>query len=105
MDISRENKVVTLINVFEVEPEHQQELIAAWVAFRKEVDNEPGLLGAALHRSLDGMRVVNYAQWERSADWETFAKKFGQRFAKFRPLTTRIDPHLYEIVDLSERTV
>lgn len=105
MIISNENKLVTLINVFEVEPAHQQELIATWIDFRKTVENEPGFLGAALHRSLDGTRVLNYAQWEQSADWQRFAQKFGQDFARFQPLSTRIDPHLYEVVDLTERSV
>ena len=58
MIISAENKLVTLINVFDVEPAHQQELIATWIEFRKTVENEPGFLGAALHRSLDGTRVI-----------------------------------------------
>ena len=59
--------VVTQINVFTVPPGRQQPLIdnlarAAGVA--SEVD---GWLSASLHRSLDGTRVVNYAQ---SADEE-----------------------------------
>jgi len=103
MVISTENKLITLINVFDVEPEHQQELITTWIAFRREVENEPGFIGAALHRSLDGKRVLNYAQWEQGADWERFVQKFSQGFARFQPLSTRIDPHLYELVDLTER--
>ncbi len=54
--------IVTQINVFTVPPGQQQPLIdylakAARVA--REVD---GWISAILHRSLDGTRVVNYAQ-------------------------------------------
>ena len=63
MPIIRSNtSIVTQINVFTVAPGGQQPLIdhlahAATVA--REVD---GWLSASLHRSLDGTRVVNYAQ-------------------------------------------
>ena len=63
MRISREGNLVTVINVFETKPEQQQELIDQWIRFVEEVTSEPGMIGAALHRSTDGTRVVNYAQW------------------------------------------
>lgn len=55
-------RVVTQINVFTVAPGRQQPLIdnlARAAAVAREVD---GWLSASLHRSLDGTRVVNYAQ-------------------------------------------
>jgi heme-degrading monooxygenase HmoA len=33
----------------------------------------PGLLGAHLHRSQDGSRVLNHAEWEDLAAWRAFA--------------------------------
>ncbi len=56
--------IVTQINVFTVPPGGQQSLIdhlADAVAF---TSTTPGWLSASLHRSLDGSRVVNYAQTE-----------------------------------------
>ncbi len=61
MQISREDHLVTLINVFETKPEQQQELIDQWIRFVDSVKREPGMIGTALHRSKDGTRVVNYA--------------------------------------------
>ena len=61
------------------------------------------MIGAALHRSTDGTRVVNYAQWRSGADWDSFLKKYREQFATFGPLSERIDPHLYEVVYLYER--
>ena len=103
MRISREGNLVTLINIFETKPEQQQELIEQWFRFIEEVTGEPGMIGAALHRSTDGTRVVNYAQWRSDADWDSFLKKYREQFAIFGPLSERIDPHLYEVVYLYER--
>jgi hypothetical protein len=56
---------VTLINVFTVEPENQQRLVEAWQRGTEEVMRHiPGFVSANIHRSLDGTKVVNYAQWE-----------------------------------------
>jgi quinol monooxygenase YgiN len=63
--------VVVLINVFTVEPEHQQRLVQAWQRGTEEVMRHlPGFVSANIHRSLDGTKVVNYAQWESA---EAFA--------------------------------
>lgn len=74
MPIIRANtSIVTQINVFTVSEGAQQDLVdylseAARVA--REVD---GWLSASLHRSLDGTRVVNYAQ---SADLKAAQRVF-----------------------------
>jgi Antibiotic biosynthesis monooxygenase len=61
------------------------------------------LIGAALHRSTDGTRVVNYAHWRSEADFDGFLKKYRAYMeATFGPLASRIDPHLYEVVSLVE---
>ena len=103
MLVSRDRNLVTLINVFETKPEQQQALIEQWSRFTEEVREEPGFIGAALHRSTDGTRVVNYAQWRSDADWDNFLKKYHAQFATFGPLAERIDPHLYEVVYLYDR--
>src|SRR5258708_26271969 len=76
MLVSREGNLVTLINVFETKPEQQQALIDQWIRFTESVKDKPGMIGAALHRSTDGTRVVNYAQWRSDADWDSFLKKY-----------------------------
>jgi heme-degrading monooxygenase HmoA len=56
--------IITQINVFTVPDGNQQaliELLADSARFAKTV---PGWISASLHRSLDGTRVVNYAQSE-----------------------------------------
>jgi quinol monooxygenase YgiN len=104
MRVSREGNLVTLINVFETKPEQQQELIDQWIRFVESIKEEPGQIGTALHRSTDGTRVVNYAQWRSEADYSSFVQKYREQMEARRPLAERIDPHLYEIVYLSERS-
>lgn len=55
--------VVTLINVFTVEPARQPELVQLLVTATEEVmQYQPGFVSANIHASTDGERVVNYAQ-------------------------------------------
>ena len=65
MTLVRANSgVITQINVFTVPPGRQQPLLdqlAKAAAYARET---PGWISANLHRSLDGTRVVNYAQSE-----------------------------------------
>lgn len=56
---------VALINVFTCEPENQQRLVEAWQRGTDDLMRYlPGFISANIHRSLDGAKVVNYAQWE-----------------------------------------
>ncbi len=75
MRVSREGNLVTLINVFETQPKLQQTLIEQWMRFAEEVIKEPGFIGAALHRSTDGTRVINYAQWRSEEDFESGCRR------------------------------
>lgn len=103
MLISRAGDLITLINVFETAPAQQQELIEQWIRFVEAVKEEPGLIGTALHRSIDGTRVINYAQWRSEADWAGFVRKYHEQFAIREQLALRVDPHLYEVVYLSDQ--
>ena len=64
MPVIRVGSSVTQINVFTVEPDQQQPLIDYLAGAAKVASEVPGWLSASLHRSLDGTRVVNYAQSE-----------------------------------------
>jgi heme-degrading monooxygenase HmoA len=94
--------VVTLINVFTVDPVTQQELVDAWRQATDEVMRQlPGFVSASIHRSVDGTKVVNYAQWETR---EAFAAMFQnpQASAHLTRLTEigTPDPVLCEVVSV-----
>ena len=103
MLISREGHLVTLINVFETRPKPQQELIDHWMRFVDSVKGAPGMIGTSLHRSSDGTRVVNYAQWRSKADLDRFQKQYRQQMEACRQAASHVDPHLYEVVSVYEQ--
>jgi quinol monooxygenase YgiN len=62
--VDADGEQVTLVNVFTVAPERQAELVEALDRATAEVFvGDPGFVSANLHASLDGTRVINYAQW------------------------------------------
>jgi heme-degrading monooxygenase HmoA len=62
--IEQDSKVTTLINVFTVEPKNQQHLVDLLIETTERVmSQQEGFISANIHKSLDGTRVVNYAQW------------------------------------------
>src|SRR5215469_325525 len=70
--ISTKNSVVTLINVFTVDPANQQRLVELLTrATEISVRHAPGFVSASLHRSTDGTKVTMYAQWRSVEDYET----------------------------------
>ena len=63
--ISEESGFLTFINVFTVSPENQQRLIDLLTqATDLSVRHAQGFVSSALHRSLDGIKVTIYAQWQ-----------------------------------------
>ena len=63
--ISAKSGVITVINVFIVEPANQQRLIELLTeATEVSVCRAPGFVSASLHRSTDGTKVTMYAQWQ-----------------------------------------
>jgi Antibiotic biosynthesis monooxygenase len=62
--VTADTDMVTLVNVFTVDPTQQIELVDALDDATREIFvTLPGFISANLHTSLDGTRVINYAQW------------------------------------------
>ena len=69
--IDTNDTLLTLINVFSVAPENQSKLATLLAeATTQTMRQLPGFVSASIHRSLDGTKVVNYAQWRSQADFE-----------------------------------
>ncbi|WP_158884924.1 antibiotic biosynthesis monooxygenase family protein [Amycolatopsis anabasis] len=88
--ISTNSGVFTLINVFTVEPEHQEKLRDILVEATEEVVKHfPGYISANIHLSLDGTSVINYAQWRSEADFRTMHAdpKAREHFAACREIS------------------
>lgn len=69
--VAGDTEQVALINVFTVDPKRQTELVDALDRASQEIfTSMPGFLSANLHISLDGTRVVNYAQWASAQQYQ-----------------------------------
>src|SRR5712675_1355213 len=98
--ISTKSSVVTLINVFTVEPANQQRLVDLLTeATEVSVRQAPGFVSASLHRSTDGTKVTMYAQW-RSIDEYQAMRRDPAPLPLFQEALTiaKFEPGIYEVV-------
>ena len=100
-------KVVTLINVFTVEPANQQQLVELLTHVTDAfVRHAQGFLSATLHRGLDGTKVTMYAQWRTIEDYEVMRKDPAPLPYLQRALTiAKFEPGTYEVVETFLRPV
>jgi imidazolonepropionase-like amidohydrolase len=89
-----------------VQRERQRELADLLITATEEVmQHLPGFVAANIHVSADGVRVVNYAQWETAEAFQAMlanpeAKKHMDRAAA---IAESIDPHLYGVASVHHR--
>ena len=76
LTINGENPRFTFINVWTTTDQNmQQALMLAMNADAHEIQQQPGFIGMAFHRSGDGRQIIVYAQWETE---EAFVKGIVQ---------------------------
>jgi heme-degrading monooxygenase HmoA len=94
--------VVTLINIFEVEPTEQPRLVELLdLATREVMKHLPGFVSANIHRSLDGTRVANYAQWSSQDDFAAMLQNpLAQSHMAAAARLAKATPGLYEVVSV-----
>lgn len=91
---------LTLVNVYEVEPDAQAELVKALTeATEATIRHQPGFVSVSIHSSLDGRRVVNYAQWASKEHFDRFLSDPGTRaqLERFAKLARSVSPGLYRV--------
>jgi quinol monooxygenase YgiN len=97
--IERGRKLMTLVNVFTVTPDKQQQLVDLLVEATHEVMRHmPGFISASIHRSVDGSKVINYAQWSSRADFAALRDnaqarphmQAAARLASFEPVICEV---------------
>jgi quinol monooxygenase YgiN len=92
--------MITLINVFTVEPANQRRLVDLLVRVTDEfVSQSAGFVASTLHRSFDGSKVTMYAQWKSVEDYEAMRRDPRPRPYFDEALTlAKFDPGMYEVV-------
>ena len=94
--------LLTLINVFHVQPHNQDALVAVLVdATDQAMRHQPGFVSANIHRSADGRRVVNYAQWRSQEDFDAMQSSGDARphMMEAAKLAESYDPIICEVVE------
>ncbi|GHO50076.1 antibiotic biosynthesis monooxygenase family protein [Ktedonospora formicarum] len=98
--ICKEQPLVTLINIFTVAPEQQKALLDNLIKVTQEIMyKQPGFISANLHKSLDGTKVTNYAQWRSRADFEAMLQnpEVRQHIRQASQIAISAEPTLYEV--------
>jgi quinol monooxygenase YgiN len=94
---------VTLINVFNVDPQRQAKLVAALDDASVTIFvTVPGFISANMHASLDGARVINYAQWASEKHFTEALQRADVRahIAEAAALADSWDPTLVRIASI-----
>jgi len=95
-----EPSMISLINVFTVDPANQRRLLDLLARATDEfVSRAPGFISSTLHRGLDGTKVTMYAQWRSAEDYESMRRDPGPLPFLEEALTiAKFEPGMYEIV-------
>lgn len=103
--IEKSAPVVTLINVFTVDPSKQEALVKVLDdATNNVIKDMPGFVSANIHRGLDGRHVVNYAQWEsREAMEAMLAHPAAQEHLRDAAALATFEPNLYDVASVHHR--
>jgi quinol monooxygenase YgiN len=100
--ISLNAKLVTLINVFSVDPENQQRLLELLArATETSVRHAPGFVSSSLHRGLDGTKVTMYAQWRSIEDYQAMRENPAPLpYLRQALEIAKFEPGMYEVVEI-----
>jgi len=104
--IAVDQPLVTLINVFTVAPDRQQQLVDLLnEATRTTMVRLDGFISANIHKSLDGARVTNYAQWRSREDFQAMLRhpEAVPHMQACAALAESAEPHLYEVASVHNR--
>lgn len=98
--IDLENQLVTVIVLFRVSAEQQSTVIDQIKELFAIAKQQPGFVAAHLHRSLDGVKVANYAQWTSEAALSQFRMlpEVEPRWQALQASVEETDSHRYEVV-------
>jgi quinol monooxygenase YgiN len=98
--ISAQSGVITLINVFTVQPANQRRLVDLLTeATEVSVRRARGFVSASLHRSTDGTKVTMYAQWLSLDHYQAMRRDpVPLSFLQEALTIAKLEPGVYEVV-------
>lgn len=101
--LSVETGPVVLVNVFTVDPEDQEALVAAWRNDALFMKKQPGYISTQLHKAVgESSMYFNYAIWDSVADFRAaFSNPEFQNALGHYPSSAVTAPHLFEKIAVS----
>jgi heme-degrading monooxygenase HmoA len=104
--ITQGRKLVTLINVFTVAPDDQQQLIELLTrATEISVRHAPGFISSSLYRGLDGTKVTMYAHWRSVEDYQAMRENPAPLpYLQQALAIAKFEPGIYEVVGIFSGT-
>jgi heme-degrading monooxygenase HmoA len=99
IEIAPNTEMATLINLFNVEPENQEELVNILKGGAADLlSKQPGYISSSVHRSKDRKHALVYSQWRNQEDFEAVRTNSAlqQYFARVREIAT-FEPVSYEV--------
>ena len=99
-------EIFTLINTFTVVPQRQDAVVKSLRDFTEQHARcLSGFVGASVHASLDGHRVVNYAQWESQDDLGAMMASAPAKahLAEVGALAEHVEPVVYRVAYVGSR--
>jgi quinol monooxygenase YgiN len=105
--ISENKDVVTQITTVEVPPDKQNEVLKLMTERAKFMATQPGFVSISLHRSADNGHIVNYIQWASHDQLKAahHAPEFRRKWPRFGELIEDVEPCLYDVVLVEEKSV
>jgi len=100
--IRASDDIVTFINVLDVDPANQQKLVELLTeGTEKVMQYRPGFVSVNILASVDGTRVVNYAQWRSQDDIKaTMSDPEAQDYARQAGALAQAKPQPYKVVSV-----
>lgn len=99
IEITANNEMMTLANLFNVEPQNQEELIKILQGGAETLlSKQPGYISASVHRGQDGKHALVYSQWRSREDFHAAVTNpaLQQYFARVREIAT-FEPIGYDV--------
>lgn len=93
------SQLTTAVTVYDVVPEHQQQLIDILVSAAEVLRKQTGFISINIHKSVDGTQVMSYSQWQSRQAFDAVLQNasvipFVQAVLKL----ATFEPHFYEVV-------
>ncbi len=98
--IDDERPVFTLINKFTTTAESAPKIVESLRSFTEHSTmGRPGFVGASIHVSRDGSRVVNYVQWDDEASYRAMFDDPAAKahFDDVGAIALSVDPVRYDV--------